>query len=104
MSPWRTAAIIFALAIVPLFAALGYGAYSSYGWQGVIWLGVAVGVGIAYIVVNVAAEGLLAGLFWLILPKKKQQQVGYCPKCGYDLRGNVDPARCPECGGDVPAK
>jgi hypothetical protein len=70
MPPLRTAAIIFALVIVPFVAALGYGVYSSYGWQGIIWLGIAVGVGIAYLFVNVAAEGLLHGLFWLILPKK----------------------------------
>jgi hypothetical protein len=104
MSPLRTAAIIFALVIVPFFAALGYGVYSSHGWQGIIRLGVAVGVGIAFLAFNVAAEGLLHGLFWLILPKKKQPTVGYCSQCGYDLRGNVDPACCPECGGDVPAK
>jgi hypothetical protein len=34
---------------------------------------------------------------------RKPAQVGFCPTCDYDLRGNVDPARCPECGNNVPA-
>lgn len=24
-----------------------------------------------------------------------------CPRCGYDLRGHLDPTRCPECGCNV---
>ena len=39
-----------------------------------------------------------ARLWWL---DRRRPAPGHCPRCGYDLTGNVS-GQCPECGTDVP--
>jgi hypothetical protein len=45
------------------------------------------------LIVTVACGWLFVA--WMI-GRRKRQQPGLCPSCGYDLRGSPD--RCPECG------
>jgi len=49
---------------------------------------------------------LLASSLWtayLFLWRKTSYPTGHCPKCGYNLTGNVS-GRCPECGQPVERK
>jgi hypothetical protein len=54
--------------------------------------------------------GLVGGLIILffhfrrryVWHKFSRQASGYCPRCGYDLTGNMS-GRCPECGTDTRA-
>ena len=48
---------------------------------------------------------LLAGVLpllwlWRRVANRRQTRMGFCPRCGYDLRASAD--RCPECGISVP--
>ena len=42
----------------------------------------------------IALVAILSGLLWR---RDRPPPIGYCPKCGYNLTGNVS-GRCPECG------
>ncbi len=42
---------------------------------------------------------LVVPLWWR---DRRRIPPGHCPRCGYDLTGNVS-GRCPECGAAVPA-
>jgi hypothetical protein len=53
------------------------------------------------------AVTLILPAFWLWTWRRQRQAEwrlvhGYCPACGYDLRGSKE--RCPECGIPIPAK
>ncbi len=52
---------------------------------------------VAALVVTHVAGGLLLALLLRRRRGITRSQVGRCDKCGYDLRGQLDP-RCPECG------
>ncbi len=53
-----------------------------------------------YFVLGPALFGAIASLLY---PHPTPSRPGYCPRCEYDLRGNADPTRCPECGQDIPS-
>lgn len=82
------------------------------GWTatGLVSDGVGLAVGRALIVFVVVPTAiyvvlgppLFGAVVSLLFPEKKPPRFGYCPKCEYDLRGNADPSRCPECGSVVP--
>lgn len=38
-----------------------------------------------------------------LLRTRRRRKRGLCLRCGYDLRGSKDSARCPECGAPAPA-
>lgn len=38
-----------------------------------------------------------------LIRTRRRRQLGLCLRCGYDLRGSKDSARCPECGGAAAA-
>jgi hypothetical protein len=42
-----------------------------------------------------------AASWWRTRRRRTRQRAGLCPRCGYDLTGNVSGA-CPECGSPVP--
>ena len=73
MSWLRMAIIIFALVVVPFLGAMGYGLYSVYGRKGVVWLGIALGFGLAYMILQAILEGLGHGLFWLIMQRRSRR-------------------------------
>lgn len=49
-----------------------------------------------------ASMAILFGLLYLLLPPRPNDAVEplstHCENCGYDLRGSLEAARCPECG------
>src|SRR3712207_4374560 len=54
---------------------------------------------VLYFVLGPALFGAVRSLLW---PERKLPRFCYCPRCEYDLRGNADPSRCPECGSEIP--
>jgi hypothetical protein len=47
---------------------------------------------------------LFGAVVSMLRPEHPPPPAGYCPMCEYDLRGNADPSRCPECGGPIPGE
>lgn len=44
-----------------------------------------------------AVAALFARISDRLAVRKRRLDMGYCPRCGYDLRGDLN-HRCPECG------
>jgi hypothetical protein len=56
---------------------------------------------VLYVALGPPLFGFIASL---LLPEPELPRFGYCPRCDYDLRGNNDPSRCPECGTEIPVE
>jgi hypothetical protein len=55
----------------------------------------------ALLVIPSAPALAMAGVAWWERPgivAEGRRRGGLCVRCGYDLRGSTDRARCPECG------
>lgn len=59
----------------------------------------AIPVFMANVVAFGGAGAGIAGLSFLVVPARRDEQ---CAECGYDLTGNKS-GRCPECGSTIPA-
>jgi hypothetical protein len=95
-------AVVVALGATAGIAA--HHAYSTGGWPDAVALGIVLTVVapcVAYFVLGPTLFGAVVSLPW---PRTEPPRPGRCPGCRYDLRGNADPARCPECGRTVPAE
>lgn len=93
--------------IVALAAGAGVFVGMGFAMQGV-GAGLAraafVGVVLPSVMYVVLGPALCRALLSLMYPHPDRPAEGYCPRCGYDQRGNADPTRCPECGEVIPSE